>query len=86
MAIAQAVNKETSPSLESVVFDTNELKELSLAAWLHDVGKIVTPQHVIDKHFKLETVFDRSELIRTRFQLIESQLKGADTFGFKMLE
>ena len=74
MAIAQAVNKETSPSLESVVFDTNELKELSLAAWLHDVGKIVTPQHVIDKHFKLETVFDRSELIRTRFQLIESQM------------
>ena len=48
----------------------DEIEELRLAAWMHDVGKITTPEHVIDKSTKLETVFDRISHIETRFDLI----------------
>jgi hypothetical protein len=41
--------------------------ELRIAALLHDCGKITTPVHVVDKSTKLETIFDRIELVATRF-------------------
>lgn len=37
---------------------------------MHDVGKITTPEHVIDKRTRLETIFDRIQLVDTRFDLI----------------
>jgi len=45
------------------------MSELRIAAWLHDTGKITTPEYVIDKRTKLETIFDRKELVRYRFEL-----------------
>ncbi len=42
-----------------------------MAAWLHDVGKIITPEHIIDKSKKLETIFDRIELIKLRIELLK---------------
>jgi GAF domain-containing protein len=78
MDIAEAVNQCDSPPFDTIHFDDDQIQELSLASWLHDVGKIITPQHIIDKHAKLETVIDRAELVRTRFQLIESSLRLAN--------
>jgi HD-GYP domain-containing protein (c-di-GMP phosphodiesterase class II) len=78
MDIAEAVNQCDSPPFDTIHFDDNQIQELRLASWLHDVGKIITPQHIIDKHAKLETVIDRAELVRTRFQLIESSLRLAN--------
>jgi HD-GYP domain-containing protein (c-di-GMP phosphodiesterase class II) len=49
--------------------------ELRIAAWLHDVGKVTTPVHVMDKSTKLETIFDRIELVRTRFGLLRWELE-----------
>lgn len=61
---------------EKIHFSPNQLKELSLAAWMHDIGKITTPAHIMDKSTKLEKIFDRIELIETRIdfllQLIEN--------------
>ncbi len=74
MDIAEAINECAVPPFDTVHFDDNQMKELSLASWLHDVGKIVTPQHIIDKHSKLETVVDRAELVATRFKVIESAM------------
>ena len=37
---------------------------------LHDCGKVTTPVHVVDKATKLQTIFDRIELIDTRFELL----------------
>ncbi|PIE68659.1 MAG: metal-dependent phosphohydrolase [Deltaproteobacteria bacterium] len=75
MDIAEAVNACETPPFDTVHFNESQMKELSLAAWLHDVGKIVTPQHIIDKRSKLETVIDRAELVKTRFQLIETSIR-----------
>ena len=49
---------------------TSDRYELETAAWLHDCGKIVTPEHVMDKSTKLETIFDRMEILQTRVELI----------------
>ena len=63
--------------LTDVHFSDNELNELRIAAWLHDVGKITTPEHVVDKATKLETIYDRIELIKLRFELIKKDYQLA---------
>ncbi len=56
-------------------FAPNQIREISLAAWMHDIGKITTPIYIMDKSTKLETIFDRVELINTRIELIKQLIK-----------
>lgn len=51
-----------------------EKRELSVAAWLHDCGKITTPEYVVDKATKLETIYNRIHEIRTRFEVIHRDI------------
>lgn len=74
MALAQAVNNCHEGPLASVTFSPEELDELRLAAWLHDLGKLATPDWLIAKRTKLTAVCDRIEWIRTRFALIATTL------------
>lgn len=67
--IALEVNRTTTGRFASVSFSADELAEIRMAAWLHDVGKITTPEHLMDKATKLETIFDRIELIRHRVEI-----------------
>lgn len=54
-------------------FDLTEEEwyELHIAAWLHDCGKVTTPEYVVDKATKLETIYDRIHEIRTRFEVVK---------------
>ena len=45
--------------------------ELHLGAYLHDCGKVTTPEYVVDKATKLETIYDRIHEIRTRFEVVK---------------
>ena len=56
-----------------VNFDLNEDEwyELHIAGWLHDCGKVTTPEYVVDKATKLETITDRIHEIRTRFEVLK---------------
>lgn len=47
-----------------------EMYELRVGAWLHDCGKLSTPIHIIDKKSKLETVYDRLQLIQLRCEIL----------------
>lgn len=71
MAIAEKINKADYPPFKDVHLDEAQMKELEIAAWLHDIGKIATPEHIMDKSKKLETIFDRMELIKTRFEVLK---------------
>lgn len=73
MDIARKINDTTEGPLADHKFSDDQLKELQIAAWLHDVGKITTPEYVVDKATKLETIFDRIELLRLRFELYRLQ-------------
>ncbi|MCX8069881.1 MAG: HD domain-containing protein, partial [Thermodesulfovibrionales bacterium] len=75
MEIAKAVNEKSDGPLKDIKFNEDEMKELSIAAWLHDVGKITTPEHVVDKSTKLEAIFDRVHLIKTRYEVFKRELE-----------
>jgi len=47
-----------------------ERYEFQIAAWLHDCGKITSPEYVVDKATKLETLYNRLHEVRTRFEVI----------------
>ena len=51
--------------------DEKQWKELSIAGWLHDCGKVTTPEYVVDKATKLETIYDRIHEVRTRFEVMK---------------
>jgi len=48
----------------------DEWEAFERAAWLHDCGKITTPEYVVDKATKLETIYNRIHEIRTRFEVL----------------
>lgn len=49
--------------------DPSGLREFQLAGWLHDCGKVTTPEYVVDKATKLETIYNRIHEIRMRFEV-----------------
>ncbi|MBC5765740.1 GAF and HD-GYP domain-containing protein [Ramlibacter albus] len=54
-------------------FDLTEEEwyELRVACWLHDCGKVITPEHIVDKATKLECIYDRIHEIRMRFEVLK---------------
>ncbi|SNX48161.1 Cyclic di-GMP phosphodiesterase response regulator RpfG [Vibrio thalassae] len=52
-------------------------QELHIAAWLHDCGKVTTPEHIIDKSTKLETIYNRIHEVRTRFEVLKRDVEIA---------
>lgn len=76
MEIARKINEKKDGPYADVQFSDDQLKELHISAWLHDVGKVTTPEFVVDKATKLETIFDRIELLRLRFELYALQAKN----------
>ena len=70
MAIAEKINKSVDGPYAGISFDEDKLKELHISAWLHDVGKITTPEYIVDKGKKLETIYNRMEALRERFEIL----------------
>ena len=70
MELARAVNDTTEGPLADFKLDERDMYELKIAGLLHDCGKVTTPVHVVDKATKMQTLFDRIELLDTRFEVI----------------
>jgi len=71
MIIVNALNETTDGKYKDVKYNHDELNELRIAALMHDVGKITTPEYVVDKSTKLEAIFDRINLIKTRYEVLK---------------
>ena len=71
MMLAEAVNATTEGPLAAFSMNDRDRYELKIAGLLHDCGKITTPVHVVDKATKLQTLFDRIELVDTRFEVLK---------------
>ena len=69
--LADAVNSIDRGPLKDFNMTDDEKYELEVAAWLHDCGKITTPEYVVDKGTKLETIFDRISLVDIRFEILK---------------
>lgn len=75
MMIAEAACRSDYGIFADFDMTEEELYELKIAGLLHDCGKVTTPVHVIDKATKLETIFDRIELIDTRFEVLKRDIE-----------
>ncbi|SPO54844.1 Phosphohydrolase [Pseudomonas sp. JV551A1] len=69
MLLDQAVAAETGP-YASFSMTTAERYEFHVAAWLHDCGKVTSPEYVVDKATKLETLYNRIHEVRMRFEVL----------------
>jgi HD-GYP domain-containing protein (c-di-GMP phosphodiesterase class II) len=77
MMLAEAAIKTNIGPLKDFTMTEKDVYELKIAAWLHDCGKVTTPEYVMDKATKLETIFDRIHLIDERFELLKAQRENA---------
>jgi len=71
MMLADAAAEIGIGPLQPFKMTEEDRYELKVAGWLHDCGKITTPEYVVDKATKLETIFDRIHLIDTRFEVLK---------------
>lgn len=69
--LAQAACAAREAPWKDFHLDAQQWETLHLAAWLHDCGKITTPEYVIDKATKLETLYDRIHEVRMRFEVLK---------------
>ena len=71
MMLAEAVNETSHGPLSAFHMTDKDRYELKIAGLLHDCGKVTTPVHVVDKATKLESIYDRINLIDTRFEVLK---------------
>lgn len=71
MMIADACHRSDSGALKEFLMSDKDRYELTIAGWLHDCGKVTTPEYVVDKATKLETIYDRVNTVDTRFEVLK---------------
>jgi HD-GYP domain-containing protein (c-di-GMP phosphodiesterase class II)/HAMP domain-containing protein len=69
--LAQAACDQQEGPLADFSLTDEQWEELHVAAWLHDCGKVTTPEYVVDKATKLETICDRIHEVRMRFEVLK---------------
>jgi HD-GYP domain-containing protein (c-di-GMP phosphodiesterase class II) len=68
--LATAAVQEDSGPLAGFEMTSEEWYSLHIASWLHDCGKLTTPEYIVDKATKLETINNRIHEIRSRFEIL----------------
>ena len=69
--LARAACEATAGPFRDFQLSDDEWETLHVAAWLHDCGKVTTPEYVVDKATKLETIYDRIHEVRMRFEVLK---------------
>ncbi len=91
MLTRAAVNAKEGP-FANFSLTEDEWYELEVAGGMHDCGKVTTPEFVVDKATKLETIYNRIHEIRTRFEVakrdveieyLKAVMAGGDEAGLR---
>ncbi len=69
--LCRAAHDSNSAPYTDFHLSDDEWEALDIASWLHDCGKVTTPEFVVDKATKLETLYDRIHEIRMRFEVLK---------------
>lgn len=69
--LAQAACQSDAPVFSDYQLSDEQWQAVHIASWLHDCGKVTTPEHVVDKATKLQTIYDRIHEIRMRFEVLK---------------
>ncbi|GAB0056402.1 hypothetical protein SIID45300_00708 [Candidatus Magnetaquicoccaceae bacterium FCR-1] len=68
--LALAASESNHPNFADFSMTDDEKQEMRIASWLHDCGKVTTPEYVVDKATKLETIYNRIHEVRMRFEVL----------------
>ena len=69
--LAKSACDSTDSKFKDFSMNDKQWQELEIACWLHDCGKVTTPEYVVDKSTKLETIYDRIHEVRMRFEVLK---------------
>jgi len=75
MMLADAINNDNTGAYKKFSFNEDEMEELYVAGWLHDFGKVATPEHIMNKSTKLECLFDKIDLLILKFEILKRDKK-----------
>jgi len=67
MLLAEEISHWDEGMYRQIQFNKHQMEEMRLAGWMHDIGKLTTPEHVVSKPIKLHLLYDRFEMIIQRF-------------------
>jgi HD-GYP domain-containing protein (c-di-GMP phosphodiesterase class II)/ABC-type amino acid transport substrate-binding protein len=71
LMLAEHAAASDLPAFRNFTLESDDQwREYRIAAWLHDCGKITTPEHIVDKGSKLETIYNRIHEVRMRFEVL----------------
>jgi HD-GYP domain-containing protein (c-di-GMP phosphodiesterase class II) len=73
--IARGMSDSQDGKFKDFSMNEDEHNELRIAGWMHDIGKITTPEYVVDKATKLETIHDRIHSVITKFELLKRDVE-----------
>jgi HD-GYP domain-containing protein (c-di-GMP phosphodiesterase class II) len=75
--LAKAAEDASEGPFKEFKLSDEQWEELHVAGWLHDCGKVTSPEFVIDKATKLESITDRLHEVRMRFEVIKREAEAA---------
>jgi len=76
LTMAEAIHNMESGPFKNIHFNEDQMHELRIASWMHDIGKVTTPVEIIEKSKKLETIFDRIEHVRLRLEYLVEKTRN----------
>ncbi len=79
--LAKAANESNAAPFKEFNLNEEEMYELRIAAWMHDCGKLSTPDYILEKGTKLATFHDRIQVIGTRLEVLIRDLEIAELKG-----
>ena len=75
--LAEAACAQQDGPFQDFRLSEEEWEAVDIASWLHDCGKVTTPEYVVDKATKLETIYDRIHEVRMRFEVAKRDIEIA---------
>ncbi|MEO5332803.1 MAG: GAF domain-containing protein [Magnetococcus sp. YQC-5] len=81
--LAHAVCNTKHEGFADFTMSEDEMQEMHIASWLHDCGKVTTPEYVVDKATKLEGIYNRIHEVRMRFEVLHRDAEIACLRGIQ---
>ena len=75
LTMAEVIHNHDEGTFKDRKFSTDQMYELRIAAYMHDIGKVTSPVEIVEKAKKLQTIFDRIHYIRLRMDYIIQKVK-----------
>ena len=75
--LAEAACDARDGPFRDFTLSEDEWEAVRIASWLHDCGKVTTPEYVVDKATKLETLYNRIHELRMRFEVLKRDAEVA---------